>query len=187
METQTPSTRNTRGSRAVKILFAAGLLSVCLITFGVFALGAREPLEHQVQAERVIPAPLDSVWARLVDFGAYPAWRPELGMVKVGGQPGDSLTYMEVIGGREGMMFLVEEMQPPHRLVVRNISDKLPLAQLWDYELVRDPGGCRVRITETGTVNSVSLRFYFRYVNSHNESIERRLDLLEKSYNRDPS
>lgn len=182
METDRTPRGSARASRLIKILFTAGLLIFCGVTFGVFALGAREPLDHTVAAERVLPVPLDSVWARLHDFAAYPSWRPELDLVKVEPAGGDTLVYREFIRGREGMAFRVEQRLAPRRLVVRNISEKLPMAQLWEYELAAEPGGTRVLLRETGTVNSVSLRFYFRYINSHTESVESRLDRLARSF-----
>ncbi|MCA9783184.1 MAG: SRPBCC family protein [Calditrichaeota bacterium] len=181
--TATDSTRSRRlGSRIAKTLFAAGLLSVCLVTFGVFWLGAREPREHSVRTERVLAVPVDSVWARLLDFEAYPAWRQELAGVKVEESAGDTLVYQEYVASKPGMRFRVEQQQAPSLLVVRNISEKFPLDLLWTWELEALPEGCRVRLSESGAVNSVTLRFYYRYVNSNSYMIEKRLSQLAESF-----
>jgi hypothetical protein len=97
METVKAAQPSSRGSRLVKILFTAGLVFVCGVTFGVFILGARQPLDHRVEASRLVAAPLDSVWARLAGFERYPRWRPELDLVQVEALGGDTLVYREFI------------------------------------------------------------------------------------------
>jgi MFS family permease len=74
--------------------------------------------------------------------------------------PGKSLADAE--DAIKGLDLVVEVSHPPRRLRTRVLDDDIPFGGVWTWDLTAENGGCRVRITEEGFVDSAVLRYCAR-------------------------
>lgn len=71
----------------------------------------------------------------------------------------------------------VEIFDPPRRMCTRVLDDDIPFGGTWTWELSPEEGGCRVRITEEGFVESAVLRYLARAA-GHGVTMEEHLKAL---------
>ena len=117
------------------------------------------------------------VWDALTDVTAYPKWRGDLTSVEM--LPADSghVAWREH-GKNDAMTFVIEQAEPPRRLVTRITDKSLPFGGAWEYVVTPDGTGSRVRITEHGEVYNPVFRFVSRFVMGHTETASAYLRAL---------
>lgn len=151
------------------------LIVVAILIVAMFIMGSSLPEHHLATATREFGAPRDSVWAVLTNFQQWPAWRSGLKEIRM-----KDNEFTEVSSDDEAVMYLIEEFNPPERLVTRIATLDLPYGGSWTYELTPTAGGCSLTITENGEVYNPMFRFIANYMIGHSSSMEKYLDDLGK-------
>jgi uncharacterized protein YndB with AHSA1/START domain len=113
-----------------------------------------------------IPAKPEQVWGALTDVAAYPRWRGDVTSVEM--LPADSghVTWREQ-GKNGAIAYVIEQAEPPMRLVTRITDKSLPFGGAWEYVVTAEGSGSRVRITEHGEVYNPVFRFVSRFLMGH--------------------
>ena len=129
----------------------------------VVVIGLMLPVKHEATVWATIPAVPDAVWATLTDPVSYPKWRGDVTAVEM--LPADSGHVAWREQGRNGAIsYVIERAEPPRRLVTRITDKSLPFGGAWEYEVIPDGTGSRVRITEHGEVYNPVFRFVSRFI-----------------------
>jgi hypothetical protein len=153
--------------RIVLLLLAAvvGLALVALL------VGALLPRTHlATRAASYSRAPSD-VYAVIRDFASMQSWRPDVRRVEILPPRAGHPCFREA--SRNGTVtYLVLEDQAPGRIVTRIADESLPFGGTWTYEISREPGGCRVRITERGEIRNALFRFVARFILGYTATME---------------
>ena len=159
----------------IAVYVVAALAAVVVI---VVAIGYALPVRHTASRERLLPASPQEVFAILTSPADYPRWRSGVTKVEilpdVNGKPGFRET------GNDGTItFVLEEMLPDSRIVIRIADTGLPFGGSWTYELEPQPSGTLLRITERGEVYNPLFRFMSRFIMGHHRTIDIVLRDLE--------
>ena len=143
----------------------------------VVLVGFMLPVKHEARVSAVIPATPEAVWATLTDVAAYPKWRGDV--ASVGMLPADSGHVAWREQGKNGAIsYIIEEAEPPRRLVTRLTDTSLPFGGAWEYVVTPDGPGSRVRITEHGEVYNPVFRFVSRFIMGHTATASAYLKAL---------
>jgi uncharacterized protein YndB with AHSA1/START domain len=142
------------------------LLVVVGLGLIVVAVGYLLPVKHEARVSAAIPATLEQVWGALTDVAAYPKWRGDVTSVEM--LPADSghVTWREQ-GKNGAISYVIEQAEPPMRLVTRITDKSLPFGGAWEYVVTAEGSGSRVRITEHGEVYNPVFRFVSRFIMGH--------------------
>jgi uncharacterized protein YndB with AHSA1/START domain len=151
---------------AAYVVAALALLIVVML-----GIGAAVPEEHVASVSAVYAQPVDTVWAAISDYRAFPSWRSGVDTVEARTFDGGASGWLED-GATGPMPLAVEESQPPRRLVLRIASDALPFGGTWTYELAPEGDGTRLTITENGTISNLLFRFVARFVLGYTATME---------------
>ncbi len=81
----------------------------------------------------------------------------------------------------------VAQLQPPQRMVTRNVDPDQPFGGTWTFELIPEETGTRVTITERGEIHNVIFRFMARYVFGYTATMESFLAALGWRLGDDPA
>jgi uncharacterized protein YndB with AHSA1/START domain len=144
----------------------------------VVVVGYTLPEAHVASRETLLRQPSERVFTALADVEKYPAWRSDVKKVEVLAH-GDGMRWREH-GGNGVITFEIAERRPSTRLVSRIADTSLPFGGTWTYELVQDPAGTRLKITEHGRVFNPVFRFMSRFVFGHTATMETFLADLER-------
>jgi uncharacterized protein YndB with AHSA1/START domain len=151
-----------------------GVLALFVVMYGV---GAMLPVAHTATVSAYIDAPPERVWALITDIEAFPDWRPDV----------ERATRLDDRDGRPAwretmstgaITFVVEEWDPPRRLVGRIADDDLPFGGAWTYRVEPDGLGARLTITEDGEVYNPLFRFMSRFIFGHESTMRSYLDAV---------
>jgi hypothetical protein len=161
------------------VLIVVGVIVVLIAC--VVIVGWSLPVRHRVSRSIVLRATPEEVHALLADVTDYPAWRDGIGSVEsVAATGGSGSKFRE--HGKDGAI-LYEVMRDDPRLRVTRIADpELPFGGQWTYELLPEPNGTRLRITEDGEVYNPVFRFVSRFVMGHARTIEQFLQDVTRRY-----
>jgi uncharacterized protein YndB with AHSA1/START domain len=143
----------------------------------VVIVGYLLPVRHVATVSATIPAAPDAVWAVLTDPASYPKWRGDVTSVEM--LPADSghVAWREH-GKNDAITFVVEQAEPPRRLVTRIADKGLPFGGSWEYLVTADGTGSRVQITEHGEVYNPVFRFVSRFIMGHSATASAYLKAL---------
>ena len=143
----------------------------------VVLVGLMLPVKHEAALSATIPAAPDAVWAALTEVAAYPKWRGDVTSVEM--LPADSGHVAWREQGKNGAIsYVIEAAEPPRRLVTRITDKSLPFGGAWEYVVIPDGAGSRVRITEHGEVYNPVFRFVSRFIMGHTATIGAYLKAL---------
>lgn len=147
----------------VVVLLLAVVVGLGLV---VVVIGYLLPVKHVATVAAHVPAAPAQVWDALTDVTAYPKWRGDLTSVEM--LPADSghVAWREH-GKNDAMTFVIEQAEPPRRLVTRITDKSLPFGGAWEYVVTPDGTGSRVQITEHGEVYNPVFRFVSRFIMGH--------------------
>jgi uncharacterized protein YndB with AHSA1/START domain len=155
------------------------ILLAVVVGFGlvVVLVGLMLPVKHEAAVSAVIPAAPEAVWAALTDPARYPTWRGDVTAVEM--LPTDSGHVAWREQGKNGAIsYVIEQAEPPRRLVTRITDKSLPFGGAWEYIVMPEGTGSRVRITEHGEVYNPVFRFVSRFIIGHTATASAYLKAL---------
>lgn len=162
--------------RRVAKLAGIGVAAVVVGVGALYGVGAALPAGHVVTESRTVPAPLDAVWARIVDFDHQEGWRSTVSDVRaVGG------TIEEIDAWGDVLALAVEERVEGERLVLRVLGDGA-FGGTWTFTLAPEDGGTKVQITEIGEIRPPLLRVVAKLAFDLHETARTWLADLERSF-----
>jgi uncharacterized protein YndB with AHSA1/START domain len=148
------------------LFLALGLLALVAV---VVAIGYALPQDHTASREATFAVPPSTVFDTVADVARYPEWRRDLAKVELLGN--EPLRWREHSGG-DALTFEATESRRAERFEVRIADASLPFGGTWTYELMPEPAGTRLRITERGEVYNPVFRFLSRFVIGHTATID---------------
>lgn len=152
---------------------AAGLIVIALV------VGWLLPESHTATVMRTVDGSPVEVWSEINHPAAFPEWRPGVESVQVTAEgPAGPTRWVERSGTGE-LPLVVEERDPPRRLVVRIGGEDLPFGGTWTYDLERDGDRTRVTVTEDGEIYNPFFRFVARFFLGYDATMRDYLDGLE--------
>jgi len=165
------------------LLLILGLLAA-LLGLATF-VGLNLPKTHVAASRMRINAPRDEVWDAVVDFSAYPDWRPGLARVEAGPDIDGRPTWFEYCGPRIKVQLHFAMLEPKTRLVTRLVGDKLPIFGAWDYRFIEDNGATILTITESDKIYNPLLRVFSRVIFPHHAAMDVFLAALARYFGGD--
>jgi uncharacterized protein YndB with AHSA1/START domain len=152
-------------------IVAGGLILVVLV---LMLFGSFLPREHRATCRATFRAEIETLYALLADFDAYPGWRTGVQSVRrvdpIDGKP----AFVEE--SKSGpVRYAVEASEPPRKLVLRIADDSLPYGGTWTFALAPEADGTSLSITEDGFVEPALFRVLSRFVFGHYSSMEEYL------------
>ncbi len=163
------------------VLLALILLLLALATY----VGVHLPKSHVAASRMRLAAPLDEVWNAVVDFAAYPKWRPGLARVEAGPEIDGHPSWYEYCGSRIKVQLQFAEFVPKTRLVTRLVGDRLPIFGAWTYEFIADGDGTILTITESDKIYNPLLRVFSRFIFPHHAAMDVFLIALSRHFDGD--
>lgn len=162
-------------------------MKIALIIIGVLVaivvvvvlVGYSLPVKHRAARERTFASSPEVVYATITNVEKFPEWRSKVKSVEVVSLPGGTRSFREK-GGDGEILYVIDEAQPPTRLVTRIADKTLPFGGTWTYELAPAAAGTTLRITEDGEVYNPVFRFMSRFVFGQTATIDGYLDDLRK-------
>lgn len=131
---------------------------ILLAIGGLIAIGAAAtlagyllPKGHKASRTQTYAAPPEKIFETITDVRRYAEWRSDLKSVDVMPDDGKGVLFRER-GGNGDVLFRIETMEAPRRLVTRIADPSLPFGGTWTYELRPDGAGTALTITEDGEV-----------------------------------
>lgn len=159
------------------VLVALGVV-VGLILL-VLAIGWSLPVAHTASAEKKYRASPVQIFEVINDVEAFPAWRSSVERVEMLPEQNGRRRFREL--GKDGaILFEVESVDEPRRLVTRIADRSLPFGGKWTYEIIPGGDSTTLRITEDGEVYNPAFRFVSRFVMGHTATINDYLSELSK-------
>lgn len=150
---------------------AIGLaLTLSLLLALAWGIGSRLPRHHTATLSRELPVLASTLWAAVVDLERWPEWRS--GVESVDRLPDrDGKPAYREIGSNGTLVYVVEEVEPPVRMVVR-VVDNPDFGGTWTYEIESVDRGTRLEITEEGEISSPLFRFCARFLFGYEATME---------------
>lgn len=149
----------------------SALLLVVVIGLVVTIVGWLLPVGHTASRSAEYRRPPEAVFTAIADVAAYPEWWRDVSRVEM----------LEAVNGRTRfrehttsgpIVFEIDELSPPRRMVTRIADPEQPFGGTWTFELVPASGGTRLTITERGEVYNPIFRFMSRFVFSQTATME---------------
>jgi hypothetical protein len=160
----------------------AATLAACAVAFVVafvmaWLIGSRLAVAHRVELSRTLEAPVEQVWDRIENVGAWTAWRADLDSVEVVGDQ-----EVRIVSRGDAVRYRI--VRPAQRVLVTEIVDAgLPYGGRWVWSVApAAEGAAIVTIVEEGEVYDPLFRFFSRFVFGHRATIRGVLDQLERSF-----
>ncbi|WP_420449838.1 SRPBCC family protein [Candidatus Palauibacter sp.] len=157
-------------NRTLKRIIIGMLVVVASLVGVVYGVGSALPQEHvaAVRAEFAVPA--EEIFATVVDYRAYPEWRPSVESIEELPARDGKPAWLE-LGATGPLPMELTESEPPSRLVSTILSEGLPFGGRWIFEIEPTTAGATVTITEEGEVYSPVFRFVSRYLMGHHATM----------------
>lgn len=162
-------------------LYAAiGLVGLVIFLFGLLGvLGSRLPKTHIASTTVEIAASREAVFAVCTDPTTHPKWAQGVEQV-LALEARDGKPCFEWRMGRNRFITVTTSMQVPS-ICEWTIDDNAKFfSGSWKYELSSAPGGCKVTLTETGTIPAAIPRAIIHYVVGEDFNTKRNLTALKR-------
>jgi hypothetical protein len=145
------------------------------------AIGALIERDHVASRTALYAQSAEAVWSVITDFEGGPAWREGLERVERGADVNGHPVWVE--HGEFGPMALeVAELDPPRRMVTRIADESLPFGGTWTFAIEPEGEGCRLTITERGSIYNPIFRFMSRYIFGYAGAMESYLRSLGRKF-----
>lgn len=158
----------------------SGILSVCAIV-GLFV-----PRDHAASRELSLNLPPAEVFSLLRNLNGWPSWWKLVSQVDMlpdrDGRPAYHLTYTN--GNRFDLV--VAEDSSPQKFITRIDDVNNMFHGSWTYELSQTADGCRVRLTEHGSIPNPLVRFMARMMMDNSQYISWHLSAVANHFGESP-
>lgn len=146
------------------MFWASIIVSVfVLLVLIVVITGVALPESHSAAVAARYQQPPEKIFEAISNWREFPKWRGDLKSVKERIGENGRVSWIEI--GRMGEMPLeVHESDPPHKLVCKIASEKLPFGGTWTYQIEPSADGCTLTTTEDGEVYNPIFRFMARFL-----------------------
>jgi uncharacterized protein YndB with AHSA1/START domain len=141
--------------------------SVVALVALMAAIGALLPKEHVATQSARFKSPPAAVWEVMTDITKFVRWRKDLKALVAHAEGDPRAGWTELWTHGERVPIVVEEWNPPARLVTRIAAKDLAFGGTWTYVLTPAGDGTELRITEDGEVYNPLFRFLSRFVFGH--------------------
>ena len=156
------------------IVIAAVLAAIALSVVVATWIGRHLPEAHQATVKTRLDASPARIWSLITNFADAPNWRSGLRQVERLADR-DGLPVWVEVHRRRRQPLAFEQVDPPHRLVLRSDGDELAFAGTWTFELAAEGDGTELTIHEAGLIRPPFLRFMARYVFGYDGAMKRYL------------
>ncbi len=156
-----------------------GVAILVLVVAAVAVVGSMLPKNHLASRSSHFRQPPQAIWDVIT---GPPDWRPDIrSWEKLAPRDGHRC-WKEIDKHGQTITYESVEESPPHRLVTRIADPKLPFGGTWTQEIVSDPTGCQVTITEAGEIYNLIFRFMARFVFGYSGTVETYLKALHAKF-----
>ena len=160
-----------------RLIWLVGI--VVVIVGGLGVAGLLLPGTHTVSVSRVMRGTPEEVWSVVTDVEAFPSWRPDVERVEVLPRWRGLPSWRE-FGSSGPMTLRTTESTPFFRLSTEIADEDAGYGGSWTWELVAQPSGTQVTLTENGEIYSPFLRVFAYVFMDPEESVSDYLDALER-------
>jgi uncharacterized protein YndB with AHSA1/START domain len=152
--------------------------AVCSAFVAILAGGLLLPRQQAVSRTIVVAAPPATVWSRVANPAAYPAWRTHTSSVELFDTA--PLRWREF--GAEGS-YAFEAMieDPPERFVAMAVDEDVARRPEREFLLQAAPEGTTVTYTERCTLANPISRFVFRYLWTADDAVREMVADLRRA------
>jgi len=163
------------------------ILSITIGPWVLFALiGLVTPRERATTRSVFIPGVRpEKIWKTISNFATSAAWRDEIKKIEAmparDGQP----VWREYLHHGPAIPLATIVREKPHRLVREVADERLPYTGSFEYELLEEDGGTRVRFTERSGARNIIKRGMQRIITNHGESTGLVLTSIAKRFGAD--
>jgi uncharacterized protein YndB with AHSA1/START domain len=155
----------------IALIIVGAVVALVLV---VVLTGYSLPVRHRATAEATVKAPPDQVFSLITNVDAFPTWRTGVTSVKALPSADGKRRFREV-SSNGAISYLMETVDPPHRLVTRIDDTSLPFGGAWTYEVVPSADRATLRITEDGEIYNPVFRFVSRFFLGYDGTIKKYL------------
>ena len=159
------------------IFISVAVLAV--VVAAAASIGAMLPKNHRASRSSHFRQQPEAIWGVIT---GPPDWRPDIRSSEKLPPRAGRRCWKDVDKHGQAIVYESVEENPPHRLVTRIADPKLPFGGTWTQEIVQDPTGCRVTITEDGEIYNPIFRFMARFVFGYSGSIETYMKALHAKF-----
>jgi uncharacterized protein YndB with AHSA1/START domain len=155
-----------------------------LIVLGVVIVGVvgwRLPVAHRASRSVTLRASPESVFALIRTSSEFPTWRSDVTSVE-SSPPENGRERFREVGKNGSMLFEIDSLDPPRRMVTRIADKSLPFGGTWTYEVSPSADGTTLRITEDGEVYNPLFRFVSRFIMGHTAGMDRYLGDAQRRF-----
>jgi Polyketide cyclase / dehydrase and lipid transport len=115
----------------------------------------------------------------------FPNWRRGVSRVEMVAPENGRERFREV-GKNGSILYEIESLDPPRRMVTRIADKSLPFGGTWTFDVAPGPDGATLRIVENGEVYNPIFRFVSRFIMGHTATIDAYLaDVQHRFDNKD--
>jgi uncharacterized protein YndB with AHSA1/START domain len=136
------------------------------------------PKQHKASRTARLARPPAEIFGIITNPEAFPGWRPDVQRVERLPDREGRAAWVEVTRNGRIPLETVESV-PPQRLVLRIADPSLPFGGTWTYDLVPDPSGTVLTITEDGEIYNPIFRFMARFIFGYEQTMTTYLTALE--------
>jgi hypothetical protein len=157
------------------LIYAVG--AILFLVAAMVLAGLKVPREHTASRAARFRQPMQRVFEII---SGPPDWRPEVLRYEMLPPANGKKRWREVWKRHQAFIVVLEEAEPPFRIVNRIADENHTFAGTWTQELQEVPEGTLLRVTEAGEIHNPLFRFLSRYVIGYHRSIERYLHALAR-------
>lgn len=130
-----------------------------LVVLAVLILGLLQPVKHSVTRSIHLKQKPETVFAVLDNSAELPNWSSTVLKVEpLPDRDGKPVVRCTLRWGGMQMIMTQLERTPPTRLVGTMAKEGGPILGTWTYQIVAEPDGCRVAVTEDGELRNPLFR-----------------------------
>lgn len=152
---------------------------IIVVALVVVIVGWRLPVAHHVSRSVTLRASPESVFALIRTPSEFPKWRSDVTRVEPM-PPENGRERFREVGKNGSILFEIESIAPPERMVMRIADTSLPFGGAWTYEVSTAPDGTTLRITEDGEVYNPVFRFVSRFIMGQTTTLDRFLSDVQR-------
>ncbi|MEK6688441.1 MAG: SRPBCC family protein [Gemmatimonadota bacterium] len=167
------------------------MIRIALIVLGVLvglvaltaAIGTALPRRHIAASEIVLPMAPDTVWTVVRNPAALVGTWPELTSAVRVKEASQREVWEEEVDGFK-MRYLITDPAPWRMITIILAEPDAAFGGQWDYRVIPESQGTRVRVTESGWVGNPMFRVMMRIMGTH-RALDGYLTALGRHFGQD--